>query len=80
MPVSEVGSTDMGNVSQVVPSIHPRLTLHCAPIGNHQPAFTARTITPEGHQAIFDGAVGMAWTVIDLAAGNLWERLGDPRS
>ena len=77
MPVSEVGSTDMGNVSQIVPSIHPRLTLHCAPIGNHQPAFTSQTITPAGNQAIFDGAVGMAWTAIDLAAGNLWERLGD---
>ncbi len=77
MPTSEVGSTDMGNVSQIVPSIHPRLSLHCAPIGNHQPAFTRRTITPEGHQAIFDGAVGMAWTAIDLAAGNLWDRLGD---
>ena len=76
MPVSEAGSTDMGNVSQIVPSIHPRVSLHCAPIGNHQPAFTSQTITPEGNQAIFDAAVGMAWTAIDLAAGNLWERLG----
>ena len=50
---SEAGSTDMGNVSQVVPSIHPMLSLHCAPIGNHQPAFTRQTITPEGHQAHF---------------------------
>ncbi len=75
LPPSEAGSTDMGNVSQILPSIHPRLSLHCAPIGNHQPAFTRQTITPEGHQAIFDGAVGMAWTVIDLAAGNLWDQL-----
>jgi len=77
MPPSESGSTDMGNVSQIVPSIHPRVSLHCAPIGNHQPAFTSQTITPEGNQAIFDAAVGMAWTAIDLAAGNLWDRLGD---
>ncbi|MCY3563371.1 MAG: M20 family metallopeptidase [bacterium] len=77
MPPSEAGSTDMGNVSQIVPSIHPRVSLHCAPIGNHQPAFTSRTITPEGNRAIFDAAVGMAWTAIDLAAGNLWDRLGD---
>ena len=74
-PPSEAGSTDMGNVSQVVPSIHPMLSLHCAPVGNHQPAFTSQTITPEGHQAIFDGAVGMAWTVIDMAAGDLWDQL-----
>ena len=77
LPPSEAGSTDMGNVSQVVPTIHPMLSLHCAPVGNHQPAFTRQTITPEGHQAIFDGAVGMAWTAIDLAAGNLWDQLGD---
>ncbi len=74
---SEAGSTDMGNVSLVVPTIHPMLSLYCAPIGNHQPAFTRQTITPDGHQAIFDGAVGMAWTAIDLAAGNLWDQLGD---
>ena len=74
-PPSEAGSTDMGNVSQVVPAIHPMLSLHCAPIGNHQPAFTSQTITPDGHQAIFDGAVGMAWTVIDMAAGDLWDQL-----
>ncbi len=72
---SEAGSTDMGNVSLVVPSIHPMLSLHCAPIGNHQPDFTRQTITPDGHQAIFDGAVAMAWTAIDLAAGNLWDQL-----
>ncbi len=72
---SEAGSTDMGNVSQIVPTIHPMLSLHCAPIGNHQPAFTSRTITPEGKRAVFDGAVGMAWTAIDLAAGDLWDEL-----
>lgn len=72
---SEAGSTDMGNVSLEVPSIHPMLSLNCAPIGNHQPDFTRQTITPEGHRAIFDGAVGMAWTVIDVAAGDLWDQL-----
>ncbi len=72
---SEAGSTDMGNVSLEVPTIHPMLSLHCAPVGNHQPDFTRQTITPEGHRAIFDGALGMAWTVIDLAAGDLWGQL-----
>lgn len=72
---SEAGSTDMGNVSLEVPSIHPMLSLNCAPISNHQPDFTRQTITPQGHRAIFDGAVGMAWTIIDVAAGNLWDQL-----
>jgi hypothetical protein len=28
-----------------------------------------------GEKAIFDGAVAMAWTIIDLAEQNLWEKL-----
>jgi metal-dependent amidase/aminoacylase/carboxypeptidase family protein len=30
-------STDMGNVSQVVPAIHPYIGLDCLPATNHQP-------------------------------------------
>ena len=70
------GSTDMGNVSHVVPSIHPFLDLGCAPVTNHQPEFAAATLTPEGDRVLRDGALGMAWTVIDLAEGNRWKELG----
>jgi amidohydrolase len=70
------GSTDMGNVSHVVPSIHPFLDLHCSPVTNHQKEFADRTLTAEGHRALRDGALGMAWTVIDLARGNRWDELG----
>jgi len=34
---------------------------------NHQPEFAAHCVTAEANQAIFDGAVAMAWTVIDAA-------------
>ena len=60
-------STDMGNVSYVVPSIHPILGIDSEPAVNHQPEFTAATISPAADQAIFDGAVAMAWTAIDAA-------------
>ena len=63
------GSTDMGNVSHVVPAIHPFLDLGCAPVTNHQPEFAAATLTPEGDRMLRDGALAMAWTVIDLAVG-----------
>ena len=76
LPPGEAGSTDMGNVSQVVPSIHPMLDIHSLPAVNHQAEFAAHTITPRGEQAIRDGALGMAWTVIDLAEQRLWDRLG----
>ena len=61
------GSTDMGNVSLTLPSIHPMIGIHSLPAVNHQPEFTAHCITAMADQAIVDGAVAMAWTAIDLA-------------
>lgn len=61
-------STDMGNVSQVVPSIHPAIGIGSLPAVNHQPEFTAHCITAAADQAIFDGALAMAWTIADVAS------------
>ncbi|HYM50565.1 MAG TPA: M20 family metallopeptidase [Candidatus Limnocylindrales bacterium] len=61
------GSTDMGNVSRAVPSIHPFIGLGGFPIVNHQPEFTALCATPTADQAVMDGAIAMAWTAIDVA-------------
>ena len=69
------GSTDMGNVSHVVPAIHPFLGIHAGGYVNHQPEFAAHTVTPDGERAIRDGALAMAWTVIDLAEDDLWDQL-----
>ena len=60
-------STDMGNVSYVVPSIHPVIEIDAAGASNHQPEFAAATVTPSGDQAVIDGAVALAWTAIDAA-------------
>ncbi len=69
-------STDMGNVSYVVPSIHPIIGIDSAPAVNHQPEFTAAAASPAADRAIFDGAVALAWTAIDAAAdGQLRARL-----
>ena len=61
------GSTDMGNVSLAMPSIHPMIGINSLPAVNHQPEFTAHCITPDADKAIEDGALAMAWTCIDLA-------------
>ncbi|MFE4690462.1 M20 family metallopeptidase [Streptomyces sp. NPDC056749] len=63
-------ATDMGNVSHVVPTIHPMLGLDCAPAVNHQPEFTAACITRAADRAVVEGAVAMAWTAADLAASS----------
>jgi amidohydrolase len=75
LPPHISGSTDMGNVSKVVPSLHPFISIDCMPTSNHQPEFAAHTVTPAGEKAILDGAVSMAWTVIDVATGNRWAEL-----
>lgn len=72
IPPQTSGSTDMGNVSYECPSIHPMLDLGGYPIVNHQKEFAALTITKAGDSAIRDGALAMAWTIIDLAEGERW--------
>lgn len=67
-------SSDMGNVSHLLPSIHPGLRIETDAV-NHQPEFAAATITPSGNQAIRDGALAMANTIIDIAEQDLWDQL-----
>jgi amidohydrolase len=69
------GSSDMGNVSQVVPSIHPMLRIECGDAVNHQKEFATATVTPSGDEAIRDGALAMAYTIIDMAEQDVWDAL-----
>ena len=61
------GSTDMGNVSLALPSIHPFIGIDSLPAVNHQPEFTAHCVTQAADKALIDGALSMAWTAIDMA-------------
>ena len=60
-------STDMGNVSLAIPSIHPAIGIDSFPAVNHQPEFAAHCATPSADKAVIDGAVALAWTAIDIA-------------
>jgi amidohydrolase len=60
-------STDMGNISHAIPSIHPMIGINSLPAANHQPEFTAHCIKAEADKAVIDGAIAMAWTVADLS-------------
>ncbi|MDA8896803.1 M20 family metallopeptidase [Acidimicrobiia bacterium] len=70
-----LGSTDMGNISLAMPSIHPMLSIDSGDAVNHQPEYAAATLTLGGHRAIYDGAYAMGATIIDLAEKNLWSEL-----
>jgi amidohydrolase len=62
------GSTDMGNVSQVVPALHPMLSFDLPPeAGNHTAAFAAAAGGPEGDRFVRDGGLAMALTIADVA-------------
>ena len=60
-------STDMANVSLVVPAIHPLLAIPTHGAVNHQPEFTAACVTPEADQAVLDGARALAHTAVLVA-------------
>lgn len=69
-------STDMANVSLVVPAIHPLLGLTTHGAINHQPEFAAACVGPDADRAVLDGALALALTAIAVAQDRpLRERL-----
>lgn len=68
-------STDLANVSLVIPAIHPTLDIEALPAVNHQAAFASHCITPIADRALLDGAKALAMTGIDLATGPERQRL-----
>ncbi len=66
LPPGYAGSTDMGNVSHRVPSIHPMLGIAPAGVVIHNPEFTRYAASDKGDAAAIDGAKSMAMTALDL--------------
>lgn len=62
------GSTDMGNVSQVLPSLHPSVAIAPLEVSTHSPEFAAAASSEAGHQGLVDGAKALAMTAIDFLA------------
>ena len=60
------GSTDMGNVSQVVPAIHPFVSIAPKGVVTHSPQFAKAASSDEGIQGFVDSAKAIAMTVVDL--------------
>jgi amidohydrolase len=68
-------STDMGNVSLAMPSMHPCIAIESAGAVNHQPDFAAACVNASADRAVVEGALGLALTAIDAASGPLRDRL-----
>jgi amidohydrolase len=66
-PKERMGSTDMGNVSQVVPALHPYIDISPGGVG-HTAAFAEASRSPAGHEAMIVAAKVLAMTAVDLIA------------
>lgn len=62
-----LGSTDMGNVTKVMPGIHPIVGVEAGGASVHQPGFAAAAVSPSGDTAVIEGAIMLARTVVALA-------------
>jgi len=67
-PSQAFGSTDMGNVSQLVPSIHSLIAIAPVEVAIHSHQFAAAAASEAGIQGMVDSAKALAMTVVDLLA------------
>jgi amidohydrolase len=65
-PNERGGSSDMGNVSHVVPAIHPYIKITPDGVGGHTPEFREAAVSPDGNDGMISAAKGLALTTIDL--------------
>ena len=64
-PQKAVGSSDIGNVSQVMPSIQPWMAIVDG-AGPHTTEFLSAAVSERGHTALLNAAKALATTAIDL--------------
>lgn len=69
------GSTDMGNVSQVVPSIHATIAIVPQEVVIHTPEFAAAAASEAGHSGLLDAAKAMAMTVADILQPGIIDKI-----
>jgi amidohydrolase len=67
-PDERMGSSDMGNVSHVVPALHPYVAIVPDGVGGHTVEFREAAGSPAGHEGMIQAAKLMAMTGLDLLA------------
>ena len=66
LPESHAASTDFGNVSHLVPAIHPMIATVPPGTAFHTPAFAAHCAEPLAMRAMLDAAKALAMTALDV--------------
>lgn len=67
-PRAPGGSSDIGNVSHVCPTLHPMVTIAPSGIGCHTPGFREAANSPAGYRAMVDAAYALAATAAEMLA------------
>jgi metal-dependent amidase/aminoacylase/carboxypeptidase family protein len=65
-PDQSFGSTDFGNVSQLIPGMHASIAIARPGIFTHSPQFAAAANSDQGFQGMLDAAKALAMTAADL--------------
>ncbi|MEV6321524.1 M20 family metallopeptidase [Nocardia sp. NPDC051787] len=66
-----LGSTDMGNVTNVIPGIHPVIGIDAGGAVTHQPGFAAASVNASADRAVVDGALALARTAVTVARDDI---------
>jgi amidohydrolase len=65
-PRANKGSLDMGNVSRVVPSLHPFIAICDRDVPSHSEGFARASVSPRGEEALLTAVRALALTGLDL--------------
>ncbi|MCX7918326.1 MAG: M20 family metallopeptidase [bacterium] len=65
-PTNGLGSSDIGNVSQLVPTIHPKIAITDPPVSLHSPEFATAACSNRGWNGLLAAAKALAMTSVDL--------------
>jgi len=68
-PSKGAGSSDIGNVSNIIPTIHPYLGISQTAIIGHTREFASATITDFAHDRLLTGTLALAYTGYDVLTG-----------
>lgn len=61
-----IGSSDIGNVSQIIPTIHPDFAIGNGKVVNHSPRFTGATVSKASLDRLIDITKTIALTAADV--------------
>ncbi len=65
-PARPSGSSDIGNVSRLLPAIHPTIAIAPPEIGIHSAGFAVCAASEDAHRGLVDAAKALAMTAVDV--------------